>query len=131
MAMYVLEQQWLQVILFMCMNLFSFIFVLVVKPFQNNSMNYLSALNEFFAVLISYLILQINNPAYGPEINVVMGEVLTYLIYLSWGCNGLVITFMSVWELSEKCKAIYVAKCRRQTGPKCPPGEAARYETKE
>ena len=122
--MYVLEQQWLQVILFMCMNLFSLIFVLVVKPLKNTSMNYLSALNEFFAVLISYLILQINNPAYGPEINVVMGEVLTYLIYTSWGCNGLVITFMSVKELCEKFKDIYVAKCRRQIVPMFPQGEA-------
>lgn len=56
MAMYVVGQQWLQVLLFMSMNVISLTYIVAVQPFENFKMNVLSTLNEFFALLISYFI---------------------------------------------------------------------------
>ena len=57
MAMCVVEKKWLQVLLFMSMNVFSLTYSVSVQPFRTFKMNCLSILNEFFALLISYFII--------------------------------------------------------------------------
>lgn len=76
-------------------------------------MNYLSMLNELLATVISYFIIQINNPAHGPEVNVKIGQIVVYLIYASWTCNGVFITYMSVQEIYGNVKNFYLRKFRR------------------
>ena len=82
MAMFVSQEQWLQVILFMTMNVGASAFLLSTKIFEDNAMNYLSVFNEMIILSISYLIMQTNDLKHEPEQREIIGRIVVYLIYL-------------------------------------------------
>ena len=57
MAMFVLEQQWLQVILFMFMNVGAVSFLASTMPYTDSKLNYISIYNEVLVLILSYFIM--------------------------------------------------------------------------
>ena len=117
MAMFVVNRQWLHVLTFMVINDFSLAYIVSVKPFESDSANNLGIFNEVIAVCISYFILQVNNPVYGPEDRVEIGKFIVYIIYAAYAGNGLVITLLSVREIYAKILSYYRRNCRRKPRP--------------
>jgi len=98
----------------MVMNLLAVIFILAVEPFENPLMNKIGLFNEVVALVISYLIAQINDLRYDPESAAQIGNILVYLIYGSWAVNGFVILGVATKEMYEKAKAYYIDKLRHK-----------------
>jgi len=61
MAMFVLSYRWIQLQLFIALNFLSLLSAFVVLPFQETHMNLLNVLNEFFGLLISYVLLSLQD----------------------------------------------------------------------
>lgn len=57
MAMYVLKRQWLQIQVFMALNLVSVIYTITVRPFESSLLNNLNIANEVIGLLATYLLL--------------------------------------------------------------------------
>jgi len=98
MAMFIIGQQWLQVLTFMTMNVLSMCYLLIAFPFDSKLMNFLSLFNEASALVISYFIAQINDMKYDPKTAVVIGDYIIYSIYTSWAINGLIIFSVALNE---------------------------------
>ena len=97
--MFVVGRPWIQVISFMLQNLLSLAFLLSVKPYEKASNNYLNIFNELVSLLISYLIVQISDLKYKPEILEKIGEYIVNTIYISWGVNFCIIVTIILLEL--------------------------------
>ena len=113
MAMFVINRQWLQVQLFLTMNMFSLSFVATVMPFEYSHMNYLSAFNEMIATFIAYFLCQTNDKKYGPESNVHIGEFIIYLLYVCWAVNGIVIAYFTIKDSYLYLRAVYKKRCAK------------------
>ena len=67
MAMFVLNRQWIQLQLFIALNLFSVTYVVSVRPFDSTLLHFLNLFNEVISLLASYMILPLQNMEYDPE----------------------------------------------------------------
>lgn len=56
-AMFVLGHQWLQVTVFMSLNLVSVVWFVASKPFKSEQTNRLNTLNEIASLVCTYLIM--------------------------------------------------------------------------
>lgn len=79
-AMFIVGHPFVQVLIFMLMNLFSLGFIITVMPYAVASNNYQNLLNEVISLLVSYFVVQINDQRYEPETKEVMGGYVVYLI---------------------------------------------------
>ena len=95
-AMFVLEMQWLQVLVFMSLNVVSLVYIFSVWPFKDKSNNYLNIFNEFVNLVCSYWITQINDLRYEPLSAYSIGEKVQYTLYFSWSCNFIFIFYLIV-----------------------------------
>lgn len=66
MAMFVHERQWLQIQVFIQLNFLSFVYVLVVRPFDRAYLNFLNILNESIVLVVSYCILPLQDMGNDP-----------------------------------------------------------------
>jgi len=57
MAMFVVNKQWLQLWVFIHLNLLSLVYVVVVKPRQPSILNYSDTFNEVIGLVVAYFIL--------------------------------------------------------------------------
>ena len=60
MAMFILDQAWLNVMFFMLQSLFFLIFVIIFRPYEEEFNNRLNMVNEAFSLFICYFILSLN-----------------------------------------------------------------------
>ena len=67
MAMFILDNSWLNIMFFMLQSMFFLIFVILVRPYKDEFNNNLNIFNEAFSLFIAYFILQINGNSYTPE----------------------------------------------------------------
>ena len=79
MAMFVREKAWLHIMVFMATNLLFLIYLGALKPFIIPLSNKWQILNEITCILIAYFVACVNNPAFGPTRNTVMGEIIARL----------------------------------------------------
>ena len=56
MAMFVLGQQWLQILSFMLLNVVSLCYLLLSMPYENQATNYMNIINEVISLMITYFI---------------------------------------------------------------------------
>ena len=61
MAMFILNKQWLQVLVFSSLSLVSLIFLLATKPYEVRSDNNIFVMNDLINLMCSYWIMQIND----------------------------------------------------------------------
>ena len=107
MAMFVREKAWLHIMVFMATNLLFLIYLGALRPFIVPLSNQWQILNEITCILIAYFVACVNDPAFGPERNTVMGEIIVYILYASWGVNFLLVLLITAKETSLKCKRLY------------------------
>lgn len=117
-AMFIVKQQWSQVLSFMAMNLISLCFLVIAMPFENSLMNYVGLFNEGIALFISYLIAQMNDLKYDPKTTVHIGNLIVDAIYFSWLVNGFIVLYVGIRELFGKLRNFYRRRllgccCRR------------------
>ena len=67
MAMFVLGHQWLHLQVFIHFNLIAIIFVVAVKPYETRLLNNQNIFNEVTGLLVSYVILILQNMSQDPE----------------------------------------------------------------
>ena len=67
MAMFILDNSWLNIMFFMLQSMFFLIFMILVRPYKDEFNNNLNIFNEAFSLFIAYFILQINGNSYTPE----------------------------------------------------------------
>eukprot|EP00354_Favella_ehrenbergii_P004702 CAMPEP_0170460108 /NCGR_PEP_ID=MMETSP0123-20130129/6585_1 /TAXON_ID=182087 /ORGANISM="Favella ehrenbergii, Strain Fehren 1" /LENGTH=68 /DNA_ID=CAMNT_0010724941 /DNA_START=703 /DNA_END=909 /DNA_ORIENTATION=- len=65
--MTVVGYRWIQMQVFITMNFMAFVHAFVVRPFEETHLNLLNIVNELFGVLLSYLLLILQDPMYTPE----------------------------------------------------------------
>ena len=80
----------------MCMNVVSLVLLCISMPYDNKMMNLMSSFNEGVALVVSYFIAMCNDPQYGPESNVVIGEFIVYIIYGSAAFNASLVLGVSL-----------------------------------
>ena len=61
MAMFILNKQWLQVLIFTSLSLSSLVFFLATKPYEERSSNVIFEFNDLINLMCAYLIMQIND----------------------------------------------------------------------
>ena len=61
MAMFVLGHQWLHLQVFIALNVIAIIFVVVVRPYETRLLNNLNLFNEVTGLLVSYVLLVLQN----------------------------------------------------------------------
>ena len=108
--MFVSGRPWLQVLIFMAQNLVSLIFFVTVMPNLSKVQNYLNIFNESVSLIVSYLIIQINDLRYEPGQQTYMGELIVNIIYFSWACNLISIILVILVEIWHKLKVKYYTK---------------------
>ena len=57
MAMFILDNSWLNIMFFMLQSMFFLIFVILVRPYKDEFNNNLNIFNEAFSLFIAYFIL--------------------------------------------------------------------------
>ena len=67
MAMFVVGHQWLHLQVFIVLALISLIFVATVRPYETRLLNNLNLFNEVISLLVSYVLLTLQNIGYDPE----------------------------------------------------------------
>ena len=67
MAMFVSGHQWLHLKVFIAFNLIAIIFVVAVKPYETRLLNNQNIFNEVTGLLVSYVILILQNMSQDPE----------------------------------------------------------------
>ena len=67
MAMFVSGHQWLHLKVFIAFNLIAIIYVVAVKPYDSRLLNNLNIFNEVTGLLVSYVILILQNMSQDPE----------------------------------------------------------------
>ena len=65
--MFVVGHQWLHLKVFIALNLTSVIFIATVRPYETRLLNNLNLFNEVISLLVSYVLLTLQNMGYDPE----------------------------------------------------------------
>ena len=112
MAMFIINKQWLHVIVFTALSLFSLVFLLATKPYKERSDNDIFVLNDLINLMCSYLIIQINDLRSEPPTSEHIGECIVVLLYFSWSCNSLIILYLFFKHAIRKARRYYFQKLR-------------------
>ena len=102
--MFVVNSAWLQVSVFMLLNLLSLIFLVKVRPYCEKSVNYINILNEVISLWVSYFVLTINGLSQDGSDSVAMGDFIVLSIRTSWFLNILIICYYTVRESYQKLR---------------------------
>ena len=66
-AMFVFQNAWLHICLYMFSNLLFLAYLVGLRPFEDSILNRLYIFNELTSLIIAYLIAMVNDLRYGPE----------------------------------------------------------------
>jgi len=88
--------------------------VFVVRPYAEVYLNRLNIFNELIAVLISYVLLALQDVGYDPEQQEEIGEYIVQLINLQAVVNAGTVVLVMVLDLKPKAKNCYRHKCRKR-----------------
>ena len=102
MSMFIFEMAWLQIIVFLILNLIMLNFLVIVRPYKERLNNNLNIFNSAISILVVYFIMQINGPSYYLEHKLLIGQFIGNTIYLSWIVNGIIILTAAFFELKHK-----------------------------
>ena len=83
MAFFVIRKPWLQVMSFMLLSFISLSFMLVVRPYNSAIINNSNIFNEFFSLLASYFLLELQDFRYEPDDMLTIGEA-THNLFITW-----------------------------------------------
>ena len=53
-----------------------------MNPFVKAELNFLNAFNELIGLFVSYMLLPLQDVAYNPDDNEVMGNIILYIFYV-------------------------------------------------
>ena len=127
MAMFVRDMAWMHIQLFMTTNVLFLIYLGSLKPFISQMNNYWHIFNEATCLAVAYFVFCVNNPSYGPTINVDIGSFVAYILYSSWGMNFLFVILITSKETFLKCKRFYNHRLRQKL---CKKGKSNKSETR-
>ena len=97
-AMFEERNPWLHVLIFSLLTLVSLSFKMNVRPYKGTQVNLISIANEVFCLLISCLILPLQDFKYDPEQLYTMAFIPVYSIY---ACTVLNVTYNIGADLKE------------------------------
>ena len=83
--------QWVQLQLFITLNFVSLSYQLVVRPYDKPELNFLNIFNELIGLIVSYIILQMQDKYYDPDSHYEIGEYCVYVFYVSGATNTVII----------------------------------------
>ena len=99
MAMFVINMQWLQVLVFLFMNMISVYYLVLILPYEAKSNNFLNIFNEAVSVNVAILIAMANAVADQPLNAYQIGDFIVWTLYFSWAANFLIVMFLILKEL--------------------------------
>ena len=111
-ALLVLQKKWLQVLVFMALNLISLVYLIEAKPYKDSQNNSLNIYNELVILVCSYFITQINDLRYDPEAAYRIGDFIKIILYFCWGTNLLIIIYIIFSILKLTARKYYYTKLR-------------------
>ena len=103
-AMFIFQNAWLHICLYMFSNLLFLTYLVGLEPFESSFLNRLRIFNECTSLIIAYLIAMVNDLRYGPETNVKIGELMIYTLFASWTINLVIVVLFSLKSIYLWCK---------------------------
>ena len=95
-------------------NFCSLCFLVDQQPFEKPLLNYLSMFNETMGLLISYLLLPLQDLKFEPSTHDIMGRLIWYTLLLSGFFNGLTVGLVSLVDLRGKAKLLFNRHCGKK-----------------
>ena len=111
MAMFVIEQQWLQLHLFIALNFLAISYVVIIKPFEKQELNVTNGLNETVGLFVAYLLLPMQDLRIDPVPRYDhVGEAIVFVLQTSAILNLLVILGRTVYDSQRNLRRAYNKK---------------------
>lgn len=112
MAFFVKGKAWLQLMVFMLCSLIALGFILAIRPNESRFINNLNCFNESFTLIVTYLLLELQDGHYSPVEIYSIGEVVKD-IFIFWAAiNVLLIVIVTIAGFLMKSKRCYFKWCR-------------------
>lgn len=121
-AMFLSQSSWLQVTIFTAMSQMSLAYMGYSRPYTNKLDMSMSLVNEWFTLLISYLVLAINGICNEGSQYQAAGEIISYFLYTVWTVNAIAILADLILMLINKCRQLYYRRCKRKKNQAERPG---------
>ena len=103
-AMFMPHHPVVQVIIFICFSLASLCYLARFKPLKSKVQMLLQVFNEASTLIVSYLVLQINDvEADGKEFQT-LGQLISYTLYITWSFNIGIILLSLARQIYKKVK---------------------------
>ena len=106
-AMYMQDQVWFQVVLFASLCLMYLAYLVFARPFKDAGENTMQVFNVYCTLAISYLVMVLNGLCVESEQFEQVGTEITYLMYVNWSVNAIVILSITAINVKLLCKKYF------------------------
>ena len=109
-AMFVENQRWIQLHIFIILNLVALTHIVVTKPLETRFFNFQNIFNEGLCILVAYMIIPLQDAKYDSEGRFLIAYIPTYAIYALVAINMIINLFIAIKSLLKMVRNL-VLKC--------------------